>query len=144
MGSHSGPVLGGQRDAGVAAVEFTLVLPLLLLLVFGIVDMGRMAWAKMSVVSAANEAVRVVALRPTIAAADLTAIASSTASPFTITVPLLKPCVTDATSDTVAEVTVSTNFSFVTPLAPVMRIFGSQGTGTGMILQSTGRYRCLV
>ena len=47
---------GGQR--GAAAVEFALVMPLLLLLVFGIIDFGLMINEKTVVANAAREGAR--------------------------------------------------------------------------------------
>ncbi len=51
-----------RRDRGAAAVEFVLVLPVLLLLVFGIVDFGRMLNAQIVVTEAAREGARAAAL----------------------------------------------------------------------------------
>lgn len=51
-----------RREAGASAVEFALVLPVLLLLVFGIVQYGFYFLAAQSASSAAREAVRRVAV----------------------------------------------------------------------------------
>jgi hypothetical protein len=50
------------RDQGSAAVEFILVLPVLLVVLFAIVDIGRMLHAKLVLAEAAGEGVRVAAL----------------------------------------------------------------------------------
>ncbi|MEO6144030.1 MAG: TadE family protein [Dermatophilaceae bacterium] len=47
-----------SRDLGAAAVEFALVVPLLLLLVFGIVDYGRFFFDSVSLRQGAREAAR--------------------------------------------------------------------------------------
>jgi len=47
-----------QKDSGQTLVEFALVLPLLLLLLFGIVEFGRIFHAKLVVTSAAREGAR--------------------------------------------------------------------------------------
>ncbi len=49
------------RDRGSAAVEFALVLPLLLLIVFGIIDLGRALNAQITLTEAAREGVRLAA-----------------------------------------------------------------------------------
>src|ERR1019366_8429131 len=52
----------GHLDRGAAAVEMALVLPMLLLVLFGLIDFGRGFNAQMQVTQAAREAVRVKAL----------------------------------------------------------------------------------
>lgn len=49
---------GERRERGATLVEFALVAPLLFILLFGIVDLGRMVAAYSGVVSAAREAAR--------------------------------------------------------------------------------------
>ena len=51
-----------RRDAGASAVEMAIVLPLLVLLVFGIIDFGRMLNAQIEISHAAREGVRLAAL----------------------------------------------------------------------------------
>ena len=53
---------GAGSDRGAAAVEFALLLPLLLLIVFGIVDLGRAINAQITLTQAAREGARVLAL----------------------------------------------------------------------------------
>ncbi len=49
-----------RRDEdGAAAVEFAIVLPVLLLIVFGIIDFGRAFWVKNNLVAAMREGGRV-------------------------------------------------------------------------------------
>lgn len=51
-----------RNDHGAAAVEFALILPILLILVFGIIDFTRALNASVSATHAAREGVRVLAL----------------------------------------------------------------------------------
>ncbi len=51
-----------RGDRGTAAVEAALVLPVLLLLIMGIIDLGRAFATKQEVTHAAREAVRVYAV----------------------------------------------------------------------------------
>lgn len=54
---------GGRRhDRGAAAVEFALVLPLLMMLIVGIVDLGQVFNAEITMSDAAKESVRSLAL----------------------------------------------------------------------------------
>ena len=53
---------GVHKDDGVVSVELALVLPLLLMLIFGMVQFGRAYNAKVELTSAVREGVRVLAL----------------------------------------------------------------------------------
>src|SRR5512139_653353 len=54
-GKHN---LKSAHPRGQSMVEFALALPLLLLLIFGIIEVGRMVFTYSSVVNASREAVR--------------------------------------------------------------------------------------
>ena len=54
----------GRGEAGQALVEAALVIPVLLLLAFGVVMVGRIAHAKVAVQAAAREAGRTLATAP--------------------------------------------------------------------------------
>jgi hypothetical protein len=47
-----------DRSGGQGLVEFALVLPIFLLLVFGVLDLGRVIWAQDDLANAAREAAR--------------------------------------------------------------------------------------
>jgi TadE-like protein len=47
-----------DRSRGQGLAEFAIVLPLFLMLVFGIIDMGRVIWARDSLTNAAREGAR--------------------------------------------------------------------------------------
>lgn len=51
-----------NSDRGAAAVEFALLLPLLVLLVFGMIDFGRAINAQITITQAAREGARALAL----------------------------------------------------------------------------------
>ena len=50
------------RDRGAAAVEFALLFPVLLLIVFGIIDFGRALNAQITLTQAAREGARLAAV----------------------------------------------------------------------------------
>lgn len=52
----------GKRDQGAVAVEFVLVLPVLLIVLFGIIDLGRLMHARLQLAEAAREGTRAAAL----------------------------------------------------------------------------------
>ncbi len=119
---------GDKRDdeRGAAAVEFALVVPLLLMLVFGIVDFGYMINRASIVNNAARDAAREGSLHGT--QADITAAATSSLNGVpntTITVSCRKPdgttCGagydTDAAPGGTALVTINYEHQMITPIA---------------------------
>jgi Flp pilus assembly protein TadG len=125
------------RDRGAAAVEFALLLPLLMLLVFGIVDFGRALNAQVTLTQAAREGARMAALgEPNVVSS--TQAAATGLSPVSVTV---TSCPTGAAAGTNAVVQVSYSFSFVTPVAAIASIFGSS-FGSTMTLTAQGVMPC--
>lgn len=51
-----------RRERGAAAVEFAIILPLLILVVAGIIDMGRLFYAEIIAANAAREGARMSAI----------------------------------------------------------------------------------
>lgn len=51
-------MLRSRSDKGAAAVEFALLLPLVALLIFGLIDFGRLFFVQISLTSASREAAR--------------------------------------------------------------------------------------
>ena len=127
-----------DRDRGATAVEFALLLPLLLLLVFGIIDFGRALNAQITLTQAARTGARLAALgQPNVASA--TQAAATGLSPVTVAV---TPCPSGATQTTAAVVTASYSFSFVTPIGAIAGLFGGKGLGAPITLSATGRMPC--
>ncbi len=63
MRTHSRPRPGSDgQTRGAALVEFAIILPLLILLIFGIIEFGRGYHAKTTLTHAAREGARVAAL----------------------------------------------------------------------------------
>ncbi len=129
-----------SRDRGVAAVEFALVVPVLLLIIFGIIDFGRMLNAQITLTGAAREGVRLAALgyanaaiqaRVAAAAPDLTG----------VTVTVAASCPPGAGPGADAQVDVSDPFSFITPIGAVAGLFGV-GLGAPIELTAQGVMPC--
>ena len=127
---------GRRGDQGAAAVEFALVLPVLVLILFAIIDFGRMLNAQITLTEAAREGARAGAiLGPAEGETRALAVAGDLG-------PTVDPDVTrcpdppDPTADVTATVTYQ--FEFVTPLAALA------GLGDGTItLTGKGLMPCL-
>jgi Flp pilus assembly protein TadG len=130
----------GRSDTGAAAVEMAIVLPLLLLLVFGIIDFGRMLNAQLTLSAAAREGARWAALGQTGVAARV-ALAAPALTPAPSAA--VTPCPASPAIGTNATVTVTYTFTFVTPLSAVGGLFGGGGVGPATkILTGQGVMRC--
>jgi Flp pilus assembly protein TadG len=129
------------RDRGATAVEFALLLPVLLLLLFGIIDFGRALNAQITLTQAAREGARLAALgqvnpavqtRVTAAATGLTGVTATVTS----------SCPVNAGSGVDAVVSLSYAFSFATPVGAIAAMFGSVTYGTGLTLTAKGEMPC--
>src|SRR5262245_20064217 len=98
------------NDLGAAAVEFALVLPLLVILIFGIIDFGRMLNAKITLTEAAREGARATALVGESAGDDR---ARTAAEGFAIKDPDIHACPSSAGPGDDATVTVTYEFQFI-------------------------------
>jgi len=109
------------RDRGTATVEFAIVVPLLLLLVFGIIDFGRMASDHVQLSAAARAAAVAVA------AGQNSATISSVANAVfkgggTVSVRVDRRCRAAPEPGDVAQVTVTYTFRFATPVAALAKL----------------------
>ncbi len=126
-----------RQDRGAAAVEFALLLPMLLLLVFGLIDFGRALNAQITLTQAAREGARLAALgEPNVVSG--TQAAATGLSPVTVTV---TSCPAGAGAGVNAVVRATYSFSFVTPVTAIAGIFGS-GFGSTMTLTAQGVMPC--
>jgi Flp pilus assembly protein TadG len=109
-----------KTDRGAAAVELALVLPVLLLMLFGVIDFGRMLNTQLRLTEAAREGARAAALRQ-----PATTRVQAATSGLTGVTADVTTCPTNAVATQDAVVTVNYNFQFVTPLAAIAGVFGS-------------------
>ncbi len=124
-----------REDQGSAAVEFALVLPVLLLIIFAIIDFGRMLNARIILSQAAHEGARAVEVTddPDQAQARVAMTLDNLAGG--ITAQSIVTC--DESPD--ASVTLTYQFSYVTPLA----IFAGFGDESGTTMTATAVVPCL-
>jgi Flp pilus assembly protein TadG len=128
-------------DRGSVAVEFALVVPVLLLIVFGIIDFGRALNAQIALTGAAREGVRLAALgysdaaiqaRVAAAAPDLSGISTT----------VVAACPPGAGPGANAQVDVSYSFSFITPVGAIVSYLGNSGFGGPVVLTAQGVMPC--
>jgi Flp pilus assembly protein TadG len=145
------PATSQPRDRGAAAVEFALLLPVVLLLLFGIIDFGRALNAQITITQAAREGVRLESLGQTVATVQsrtVTAAAPGLTLPTGDVAPTLNPttgspatCLAGmGAAGTDAVVTVTYTFSYLTPVAAIGKMFGSNNFGS--TLTATGEMPC--
>ena len=128
-----------EHDGGAVAVEFALIFPVLLLVVFGVIDFGRMLNAQISLTQAAREGARWAALGQSNVPGRVTAAAPGLSPGPTTTV--LSSCPVNAAVGASAQVRASYTFSFVTPFGAISSLLGGSSAGS-VTLSSTGVFRC--
>jgi Flp pilus assembly protein TadG len=114
------------RDRGAAAVEFALVVPVLILLIFGSIEFGLAVQARTMIGNAAREGVRVASLGGSVA--DVTASAKGALGPLSGTNPQVKfTCITSGSpscdpnapgKNSVATVVVTVDYTGITGMFP--------------------------
>ena len=117
-----------SREKGQAMVEFTLILPVLLMIIMGIVEFGRAYSAYLTIQNAAREGVRLGITGATDAeVATAVEQVASTLDPSALTVNVT-PAETSRSPGELLTVTVSYRFQFLVPL--ISNIVGSLGNFT--------------
>jgi len=128
------------RDRGAAAVEFAIVLPLLLLLAFGIIDFGRALNAQITLTQAAREGARLDALNQPNLVTRTRAAATGLGA---VNVTMVYQCQTgDGSKNLDATVQTSYSFHFITPVGAIAAIFGGSGFGSPITLTAQGVMPC--
>jgi Flp pilus assembly protein TadG len=95
-------------------VEFALVVPLFLLLVFGIVDFSRAFNVQLTLSDAAAEGTRTLATGATVATAQ--SAVNALLAPIAVSYSGTTACTPTATPGRASMTVTTTNFQFITPL----------------------------
>ncbi|WP_308200949.1 TadE/TadG family type IV pilus assembly protein [Actinoplanes sp. M2I2] len=125
-----------RGEEGAAAVEAAIVLPLILLLLFGIIDFGRALQQQALLTSAVREGARTGALNGT-AAAVQTKVQSIAGMDVTVVSSI---CTSGSLISADASVTATQPFTALTPVFALMQYYGSTTTLTS--LRATGVMAC--
>lgn len=144
---HGHRVDGRFGDRGAAAVEFAIVLPVLLIILLAVVDFGRLFFVQVSLNAASREGARAASIGRT---ADDVASIVQDSSPGTARLSSLgqttslgvveDPCA--ATPDDTAVVEVSVPFDWVTPLE-LLQFYNSGSTLGRITLSSESEMLCV-
>jgi len=132
-----------RRDLGAAAVEFALVLPLLLLVIFGLIDFGRLLNTQIKVTEAAREGARAATVAGV--SVDHEVAAKNRARQVDTNITVVSPstfCELPIAEDEDATVHTSYDFSWVTPVGDIAALFGGGGWGKPMKVTGTGVMPC--
>ena len=130
---------GSGADRGAAAAEFALLLPLLLMIVLGIVDFGRMLNAQVSLTQAAREGARLVALgQPNVT--SRTQAAAGGLSP--VGVSITSACAVGAGALSSGIVQTTYTFEFTPGFGNIAGLFGGTGLSGQVTLSAQGVMPC--
>lgn len=132
--------LSRRGDGGAAAVETALVLPLVLLIVFGIIDFGRMMNAQITLTEAAREGARAEALDASVVDRVQT-VTAGLGGTDEDDIDILE-CASGAGPDDDAVVTVEYTFEFITPVGALAGIFTGEGFGGDLTMTGVGVMPC--
>lgn len=139
LSSRAARGAGAPRgDRGAVAVEFALLLPILLVIVFGVVDFGR-AWnMQITLTQAAREGVRLAALGTGDPAQRTRDAAAPTVTSIGVAV---TACPSPADPTRNARVDATKQFSYLTPISGILNIIGQPSLAAPLIT-GKGEMRC--
>lgn len=135
-------------ERGAAAVELAIVLPLLVLVIMGLVDFGRLFFAQVSLASASREGARAASVGMPVAqvtsiarasAPRAAALASLDASVLGVAVSSCSPTVTNENT----SVTVTATFRWMTPIGLVQVFNPGSARAATLPLSSVSEALCL-
>ena len=143
--TRPGPAAAPRRargEDGAAAVELAIVLPLLLLLVFGIIDMGRLLQQQIQLTEAVREGARIGALGGSVATikGQVTNVVGAAATPTYPTAPTT--CSSASAIGDNSTVVAQRAFVPITPLIAIIKMFNSSASPS-YTLKATGVMACL-
>lgn len=142
------PAGSTPRDRGAVAVEFAILLPVLILLLFGIVDFGRAINAQITITQAAREGARlaslgtVVAPLATVQTKTMAAATGLTIVQANVTEPNGACAAGAGATGGFVTVKVAYTYTLLTPVGAIGRMFGSNSIGTTLALTAIGYMPC--
>jgi len=140
-------------ERGATAVEFALILPILLVLIFSLIDFGRIGYVQITVASVASDGARLSSLdsagtqdpQNVISFVQSSALDAAHIAQFDGT-GVLNVAVTKCSSTQSAEntsVTASTNFKWLLPVGLLSLVTNNAASLDNFTISSTGTMRCM-
>lgn len=140
-----------REDRGAAAVEFAVIVPLLLLILLFVIDGGRVFFVKISLLNSSSQAARAAALGLDAATVEsigqdsapgVVSMSGSGATEVTVTIDSACPALITATSSDMAVVTSSIDYVWSTPLA-LLQYFDDSTSRPGTVtVSSSSEWLC--
>lgn len=126
-----------NTELGQSLVEFSLVLPFLLLLLFAIVDFGRAFYTWNTLSNASREGARVAAVQGS--TSQINSAVTSAMGGLTTSSPTLTRTYTNVQAAKGSTVTVqlSYQFTFVTPVSPLLNLIGGSSIANPTLSSSS-------
>ena len=150
--------LNKRSEKGAAALEFAIIVPVLLLLVLGLIDIGRLLLVNMSLLSAAQQGARVSAMTANIPDSSLSASVRGAVPNQLVNLSLLGNCTSPSLQSCVAPsiptkcagtntgtttVVASISFYWITPIELIWR-FADSTRGASTDYSQTVTAQCLI
>jgi Flp pilus assembly protein TadG len=126
------------------AVEFALLLPVLLLIIFGTIDFGRAINAQITLTQAAREGARLASLGyPATGTNSVTSRTQSAATGLSNVTVTVTTCAVGAGAGVDGVVSVSYPFTFITPVGAFASMFGTATFGSSTLtITAKGEMPC--
>ena len=126
------------------AVEFALLLPVLLLIIFGTIDFGRAINAQITLTQAAREGARLASLGyPATGTNSVTTRTQSAATGLSNVTVTVTTCAAGAGAGVDGVVSVSYPFTFITPVGAFASMFGTATFGSSTLtITAKGEMPC--
>jgi len=131
---------GAAPERGAVAVEFALLLPILLLILFGIIDFGRAFNAQITLTQAAREGVRAYAITGN--PSDGNARTQQAVQGTSLQGAGVGTSTTACTTGSPTTLTATTQFSYVTPVSGILNLLGAASLTNPITLTSKATMRC--
>ena len=118
-----------RQERGAAAVEFALVLPLLLIILLGIIDFGLYLYNDLQLTHVARDAARYLSV------GDAAAATAAISNANLVSTTVAAPTITQGAQGQPSTITVTGTYAFITPLPQLVGIGSSVGINASVVMR---------